>query len=110
MAPKGQVRLDFDDESKRAVLLVRREGQATGQGPLAGATVTGHGMHDVVPACPGNAAGYLAFSTTRGSARAGRSGMSGNAGGYLAFSRPDGLKACVRWSDGDLLRLARAAR
>lgn len=73
VTPKEQMRLDFEDESKHFVLLVRREGQATGQGPLAGAIVTEYGMHDVVP------------------------GMAGNAGGYLAFSRPDGSKAYVKW-------------
>ena len=37
MSPKEKLQLDFKDGSKHFVLMVRREGQATGAGPLAGA-------------------------------------------------------------------------
>ncbi len=70
---KDQVRLDFEDESKHFVALVRREGQASGQAPLAGSTVSEYGMHDVVP------------------------GAGGEGRGYLVFSRPDGSKAYIQW-------------
>lgn len=73
MTPREQIRLDFEDGSQHFVLMVRREGRATGQGPLAGAAVTEYGMHDVVP------------------------GVTGEPRGYLVFSRPDGAKAYVKW-------------
>ena len=63
---KEQIRLDFADESKHLVAMVRREGKATGQGPLAGAAVTEYGTHDVVPGVGGEPSGYLVFATPEG--------------------------------------------
>ncbi len=74
VAPKEQMQLDFEDGSGHFVLLVRREGQAEGNGPLAGAAVAEYGLHDVVP------------------------GESGDAQGYLVFTREDdGSEAYVKW-------------
>ena len=47
VSPKEQIRLDFADGSKHFVLMVRREGKATGQGLLSGAQVTEYGRHDI---------------------------------------------------------------
>lgn len=71
---KEAIRLDFADASKRFFLLVRREGKAEGQGPLAKATVQEYGAHDVVP------------------------GVGGEPQGYLEFAAPDGSKAYLRWT------------
>ena len=73
LAPKEQMRLDFEDGSKHFVLLVRREGKAEGSGPLAGAAVTEYGMHDIVP------------------------GVAGDPRGYLEFAQPNGDKAYIKW-------------
>lgn len=73
LAPKEQIRLDFDDGSQHFVLLVRREGIAAGSGPLAGASVTEYGMHDIQP------------------------GVGGDPRGYLVFAPPDG-KAFIKWT------------
>lgn len=62
MTPKEQIRLDFADGSKHFVLMVKREGQATGTGPLSGADVVEYGMHDIVPGQGGDPRGYLAFT------------------------------------------------
>jgi len=74
MSPTEQIRLDFADGSKHFVLMVRREGKASGNGPLAGAGVTEHGWHDIVP------------------------GDSGDPRGYLTFASPDGDMAYVKWT------------
>jgi hypothetical protein len=66
MSPKEQIRLDFADGSKHFVLMVRREGQASGEGVLAGASVVEHGMHDIVPGVGGNPLGYLVFANGAG--------------------------------------------
>ena len=66
LAPKEQMRLDFEDGSKHFVLLVRREGKAEGSGPLAGAAVTEYGMHDIVPGVAGDPHGYLEFTQANG--------------------------------------------
>ena len=66
LAPKEQMRLDFEDGSKHFVLLVRREGKAEGSGPLAGAAVTEYGMHDIVPGVAGDPRGYLEFTQANG--------------------------------------------
>jgi len=67
MSPKEQIRLDFADGSKHFVLAVRREGKAEGDGPLAGASVTEHGWHDIEPAAGGgNPRGYLVFTASKG--------------------------------------------
>lgn len=62
MSPKEQFRLDFQDDSKRFVLMVRREGKAEGTGFLAGASVTEFGMHPIQPGVGGHPRGYLEFT------------------------------------------------
>ena len=74
VAQKEAFRLDFADQSKHFLLLVRREGKSEGQGPLAGATVQEYGAHDIVP------------------------GIGGEARGYLEFIKPDGDKAYIKWT------------
>ncbi len=68
MTPKQSIRLDFADGSKHFVLMVQREGRATGSGPLAGAQVTEYGMHDSVPGVGGDPRGYLVFTVANGDA------------------------------------------
>ncbi len=66
MVPKEQIRLDFADGSKHFVLAVRREGKAEGDGPLAGASVTEYGWHDIEPAAGGgDPRGYLVFTASK---------------------------------------------
>lgn len=67
LAPQEKIRLDFEDGSKHFVLMVRRTGNAEGQGPLAGASVTEYGMHDLVRGKDGDPRGYLVFAHTDGS-------------------------------------------
>lgn len=67
LSPQEQIRLDFEDGSKHFVLMVRRTGKATGSGPLAGASVTEFGMHDLVPGKDGDPRGYLVFESADGS-------------------------------------------
>ena len=74
MSPKEQMRLDFADGSKHFLLMVRREGKAAGTGPLAGASVTEFGYHDIIP------------------------GDSGDPRGYLVFTQPSGDVAYVKWT------------
>lgn len=64
MSPKEQIRLDFKDGSRHFVLQVRREGKAEGGGALAGAVVTEHGWHDIVPGVGGDPRGYLVFAAS----------------------------------------------
>ena len=66
MAPKEQMRLDFADGSKHFLLMVRREGKAAGTGPLAGASVTEFGYHDIIPGDSGDPRGYLVFALPTG--------------------------------------------
>ncbi len=66
MAPKEQIRLDFADSSKHFLLMVRREGKAAGTGPLAGASVTEYGYHDIIPGDSGEPRGYLVFTAQNG--------------------------------------------
>jgi hypothetical protein len=66
MTPKQSMRLDFADTSKHFVLMVRREGQASGSGPLAAAQVAEYGMHDIVPGIGGDPRGYLVFTAGNG--------------------------------------------
>jgi len=73
MSPKEQMQLDFQDGSKHFVLMVRREGVASGTGPLHDAKVVEYGMHDIVP------------------------GVGGDPRGYLVFTRADGAIAYVKW-------------
>lgn len=74
MVPKEQLRLDFADGSKHFLLMVRREGKAVGTGPLAGASVTEFGYHDIIP------------------------GDSGDPRGYLVLTQPNGDLAYVKWT------------
>lgn len=73
VSPKELIRLDFADGSKHFVAMMRREGKATGQGVLSGATVTEYGMHDIQP------------------------GISADPRGYLVFTLPEGDIAYVKW-------------
>jgi hypothetical protein len=73
LTPKEQIRLDFAEGSKQFVAMTKREGKASGSGPLVGAAVTEYGLHDIVP------------------------GTSGSANGYLVFTAPDGDLAYVKW-------------
>ncbi|GAB7545505.1 hypothetical protein CS8_051870 [Cupriavidus sp. 8B] len=66
LTPKEQIRLDFADGSKHFVLMVKREGKAIGQGPLAGTAVTEYGRHDIVPGVGGDPSGYLVFTAAEG--------------------------------------------
>jgi hypothetical protein len=66
MSPREQIQLNFQDGTRHFVLMVRREGQATGEGPLAGAAVTEYGMHDIVPGVGGDPLGYLVFTAANG--------------------------------------------
>ena len=64
MTPKEQLRMEFADGSKHFLLMVKREGKATGTGPLAGASVTEFGYHDIIPGDSGDPRGYLIFTST----------------------------------------------
>jgi hypothetical protein len=66
MAPKESIKMNFRDGTKRFVLLVRREGKATGQGALAGADVVEYGFHDINPPNDADPRGYLQFRTANG--------------------------------------------
>ncbi len=66
MTPKEQIRLDFKDGSGHFVLMVRREGKATGSGPLAGAAIVEYGRHDIVPGVAGDPSGYLVATKGEG--------------------------------------------
>jgi hypothetical protein len=66
MVPQESMKMDFQDGSKRFVLLVRREGKAEGEGALAGADVTEYGWHDINPPVDGDPHGYLQFTTPNG--------------------------------------------
>lgn len=59
MVPKEQIKLDFKDGSGHFVLMVRREGNATGAGLLDGAQFVEFGRHDIVPGVSGDPSGYL---------------------------------------------------
>jgi len=66
LAPTQKMRLNFEDGSRRFVLLVRREGTAKGSGPLDGAKVTEYGMHDITPGVAGDPRGFLEFADAEG--------------------------------------------
>jgi len=66
VSPKERIRLDFADGSKHFVALMRREGKATGQGVLSGATMTEYGIHDIQPGIAGDPHGYLVFTLPEG--------------------------------------------
>jgi hypothetical protein len=74
MSPKEQIQLDFADGSKHFVLMVKREGKVTGNGLLAGTSVTEYGRHDITP------------------------GVGGDPSGYLVFTKEDGSIAYIKWS------------
>ena len=60
------LRLDFQDGSGHFVLMVRREGTAEGNGPLAGGSVVEYGWHDVMPGVAGDPHGYLEVTAPGG--------------------------------------------
>lgn len=64
--PKEEIELPFQDDSRRSVRLTRRQGRATGTGPLAGAEVAEYGFHDLAPGVGGEALGYLVFTASDG--------------------------------------------
>ena len=66
MTPKEQIQLDFKDGSGHFVLMVRREGQASGAGLFDGAHVTEFGRHDIVPGVSGDPSGYLVVTQGAG--------------------------------------------
>jgi hypothetical protein len=66
LTPKSDSKLEFADGSKRYLLATQREGKASGNGPLTGATMLEWGVHDVNPAAGANANGYLVFTTADG--------------------------------------------
>jgi len=66
ISPKAESKLEFADGSKRYLLSTQREGKATGNGPLAGATMLEWGMHDVTPGIGALGNGYLVFTITEG--------------------------------------------
>jgi hypothetical protein len=65
---KEQIRLDFADGSKHFVAMVRREGKASGNGPLGESSVAEYGRHDIVPGIGGDPSGYLVFTSAEGHA------------------------------------------
>lgn len=65
---KAESKLEFADGSKRYVVAIQREGKASGNGPLAGATMLEWGMHEVTPGIGANGNGYLVFTTPEGEA------------------------------------------
>lgn len=74
LAPKEQIKLDFQDGSGHFVLMVRREGTAAGTGLLDGAHIVEFGRHDIVP------------------------GVAGDPSGYLVATRGDGNIAYIKWT------------
>jgi len=66
ISPTAESKLEFADGSKRYLLATQREGKATGNGPLAGATMLEWGMHDVTPGIGALGNGYLVFTMTEG--------------------------------------------
>jgi len=66
ISPKAESKLEFADGSKRYLLATQREGKATGNGPLAGATMLEWGTHDVTPGIGFVGNGYLVYTTNEG--------------------------------------------
>lgn len=62
----AESKLEFADGSKRYLVAIQRQGKATGNGPLAGATMLEWGMHDVTPGIGFFGNGYLVFTITEG--------------------------------------------
>ena len=66
MTSKEKIQLDFADGSKHFVLMVRREGEATGTGLLNGTKVVEYGVHDITPGVGGEPRGYLVMTAVNG--------------------------------------------
>ena len=66
MVPKEQIKLDFKDGSGHFVLMVRREGTASGTGLLSEASVVEFGRHDIIPGVGGDPSGYLVVTKGEG--------------------------------------------
>ena len=66
MVPKEQIKLDFKDGSGHFVLMVKREGTASGTGLLNAAAITEYGRHDIVPGASGDPSGYLVATKGEG--------------------------------------------
>ncbi len=66
MVPKEQIKLDFRDGSGHFVLMVRREGTASGSGLFSDASVVEFGRHDIVPGVAGDPSGYLVVTKGEG--------------------------------------------
>jgi hypothetical protein len=66
MTPREQIRGDLPTADKHFVLFVRREGRASGIGPLNGAALTEYGMHDIRPGLDGAPRGYLVATLPNG--------------------------------------------
>lgn len=66
MTSKEKIQLDFADGSKHFVLMVRREGEATGTGLLNGTKVVEYGVHDITPGVGGEPRGYLVLTSANG--------------------------------------------
>lgn len=66
MVPKEQIKLDFKDGSGHFVLMVRREGLASGTGLFDGAQIVEFGRHDIVPGVAGDPSGYLVATKGEG--------------------------------------------
>ena len=66
MTPTDQIRMDFKDGSKHFVVMVRREGQATGSGLLANTQVVEQGWHDINPPFGADPQGYLEMTAENG--------------------------------------------
>ena len=62
----AESKLEFADGSNRYLVAIQRQGKATGNGPLAGATMLEWGMHDVTPGIGFFGNGYLVFTITEG--------------------------------------------
>jgi hypothetical protein len=73
LSPKQEIRGDLPTSPPHFVLFVKREGRASGTGPLDGAEVTEYGMHDIRP------------------------GLDGAPRGYLVAKLPTGDQAVVQW-------------
>ncbi len=66
ITPKTESKLEFADGSNRFLTATQREGKASGNGPLAGATMLEWGMHDGDPNVGAFGNGYLVFTTAEG--------------------------------------------
>lgn len=66
MVPKEQIKLDFKDGSGHFVLMVKREGSATGTGLFDGAQIVEYGRHDIIPGVAGDPSGYLVATKDEG--------------------------------------------